>query len=157
MLAHKLLYFLDTIVVSVDGLKVVGKMGRVTIIELMIALAILTIMAMISVNAFRRYLAKAKLRTAASRITTDFAYYGNKAKAEGRLYTISFNMASPNSYTISAPATDTLNAVKVIRTLSDDIACTVMNDADFTGCKKIRLTQQGRFAHFEVTLSSEQS
>ncbi len=130
-------------------------MDRVTFIEFIITLAILAITAIIGINAFRKYLAKAKLRTAARQITADFAYYGNKAKLEGRHYTIVFNMVPPNSYTIAAPATGALDAVKVIRTLADGIECTVMNDAGFTGCKKIRLTQQGRFAHFEVTLSSE--
>jgi len=126
-------------------------MERVTGIELMIVLSIFAIIALIVIDAFQRHLANAKLRTAARQITADFNYYENKAKSEGRLYTIFFNTAAPNSYTISAPATRTLGAVKVTRTLSGGIAC--IADVNSTGSKSIRLKQRGLLAHYDITLS----
>jgi len=130
----------------------VSQMEKLTFLELMLALTILAILAMIGINAFQKHLAKSKLHLAGRQIVADLAYYGNKAKLEGRHYTIFFNIASPNSYTISAPATSTLGAVKVVRTLSDGIACVAVNDADFSGCKSIRLTKQGMLAPYDVTL-----
>ncbi len=123
-----------------------------TSIELMIALATVAAMAMIGINAFQQYLAKAKLRLVAQQIVADFTYYGNKAKSEGRLYSILFNSASP-SYTISAPAAGMLGAVKVVRTLSDGITCTAIKDVDSGGCKSVRLTKQGLLVHYDVSLS----
>lgn len=123
-----------------------------TLVELIITLLLLGIISTIGVSTFQQYTAKTRLRTAAREIAADFTNCLAKAKSERRIYTITFNIASPpTSYTISAPATDTLGAFNHVKTLSADAVGIVMTGVGFTGCDMVRITQRGLLEHCGVT------
>jgi prepilin-type N-terminal cleavage/methylation domain-containing protein len=68
-----------------------------TLMELIITMAILTIVALIAVPSFQRIAINGNLRTAARDIASDFALYKQRAIAESCMYRISLNVAG-NSY-----------------------------------------------------------
>jgi len=72
-----------------------------SLIELIIVIAILGIVLAIASFSWQRYVPKINLRSAARQVSADIAKFGAKAIAEGRSYTITFNIAG---YNITAPA-----------------------------------------------------
>jgi prepilin-type N-terminal cleavage/methylation domain-containing protein len=75
-----------------------------SLIELIIVIAIISIVASIGSLAWQRYVDNGNLRTAARDIASDFQNCKALAGAESRTYTITFNQGA-NTYAISAPAT----------------------------------------------------
>ncbi len=133
-----------------------SKKKGFTLIELLISLAIVAIIATLGVNTLQKYAAKTKLRTAAGELAADFAYCRDKAKSEGRIFTITFQASSAaSSYTISAPATAALSAFNLVKTPSAQAAGVEITGADFTGCTTVRLTQRGLLAHCGATPSPQ--
>ena len=127
-----------------------------TLIELVIALVMLSIVAMIGGNALQYYTEKTRLRTAAREITADFTNCLAKAKSENRVYTITFDTSSsPSSYTISAPASGALAAVNSVKRVSANAAHVAMTSAGFTGCNTVRITQRGLLEHCSITPSPQ--
>ncbi|MBN1381943.1 MAG: GspH/FimT family protein [Deltaproteobacteria bacterium] len=86
-----------------------------SLVELIIAIAIVAILAGISTYSWNRYILNNHLRTAARNIVTDFQHCKAKAASENRDYRITFSTDNDN-YTISAAATSNLSAVSLVKT-----------------------------------------
>ncbi len=136
--------------------KIIMNRRGFTLIELIIALFLLSIIATIGVNTFQYYSEKTRLRTAAREITADFTNCLAKAKSENRTYTITFDTSStPNSYTVSAPTTDMLDAFSNEKIVSANAANIAMTSVGFTGCNIVRITPRGLLEHCSVTPSPQ--
>lgn len=70
-----------------------------TLVELMIAIALIAILATIAAPAFLRYAINANLKSATRDITSDFLLLKERAISENVMYRIVFNVAG-NNYTI---------------------------------------------------------
>ena len=93
----------------------INKAKGFSLIELMIVIAILGIMASIASFAWQLYVNNTNLRTAARDVTSDFQSCKTKAVSESRDYQILFTTGTNSSYTISASATATHDAVNTTR------------------------------------------
>lgn len=85
------------------------KSNGYSFIEIMIVMAILAVVSVIAAYSWQHYNANLKLQSAARKVAADIVRYKDKAVAEERTYTITFNIAS-NDYNITAPATAAVGA-----------------------------------------------
>lgn len=86
-----------------------------SLVEMMIVIAIISILASISSFAWQRYVNNSNLKTAARDVVSDFQSCKEKATSESRDYQILFVTGTNSSYTISAPATATHTAVNTTK------------------------------------------
>lgn len=115
-----------------------------SLIELMIVIAIFSIMASISSLAWQRYVNNANLRSAARDVVSDFQNCKAKAISESRVYQISFTTGTNSSYTISAAANTTHAAVSTTKLLSVYGSGIKVDNAAFWGVPTNRITFQVR-------------
>lgn len=81
----------------------------------MIVIAIIGILASIASFAWQRYVNNTNLRTAARDVASDFQSCKTKAISESRDYQILFTTGTNSSYTITAAATTTHDAVSTTK------------------------------------------
>lgn len=93
--------------------KLHNEMGF-SLVEMMIAICIVSILMSMSVYSWRRYVINQHLRTAARNIINDIQYCKARTVAESRQFKITFSPANDN-YTISAGATADLPAVSIVK------------------------------------------
>ena len=99
-----------------------------TIIEIVITLALLTIVMLIAIPNFHRISSNGNLKTAARDLIADFNALRERAMAENRAYTLTFN--ANNTYTYSALASGGNPAVNVTKSpasIAGDIAFSAIN------------------------------
>lgn len=84
-------------------------------IELIIVIAIFSILASITSFAWQRYVDNTNLQNAARDIVSDFQNYKIKAVSESRDYQISFITGTSGNYIITAPSTSTHAAVNITK------------------------------------------
>ena len=95
----------------------INKTKGFTLVELMIVIAIMSIVAAIASFSWQRYVNNANLRTAARELVSDMANTKQMAVSEGVKYRMTITAGTPGSYTIEQRnAADT--AYTVIRTKS---------------------------------------
>ena len=111
-----------------------------SLIELLIAIAILGIISVIASYSWRHYVANSNLRSAARKVVADIERYKGKAVAENRNYTVTFNIAG-NAYNITAPATTDLLPVNII--VKPLTAAMTDADAYLTNANNIIFTPRG--------------
>lgn len=91
-----------------------------SLIELIIVIAVISILASISSFAWQRYTDNTNLRNAARDVVSDFQNYRTKAISESRDYQISFTTGAGSNYTITAPLTSTHAAVNITKSPTVD-------------------------------------
>jgi prepilin-type N-terminal cleavage/methylation domain-containing protein len=106
------------------------KLKGFSIVELLVAMALLGILATIASFAWSHYNANLKLKTAARKVAADIVRYKDQAVAEQRNYTMTFNVAA-NQYAIHADANDALAAFDLTLTPLTDTM--VNTDAQMAG------------------------
>ena len=100
-----------------------SKAAGFSMIELVVTLALLTIVLLIAIPNFHRISANGNLKTAARDLIADFNTVRERAIAENRQFTFTFN--GNNTYTYSAPASGgnpALNQTKSPANIAPDIA-----------------------------------
>jgi prepilin-type N-terminal cleavage/methylation domain-containing protein len=120
-----------------------------SLVELLIAMALLGILSAIASFAWSHYNANLKLKAAARKVVADIVRYKNNAVAEQRDYTITFNVAA-NQYTISADANDALPAFNpppvtplTAAMVDADAHLTSVNIPSSAGANVVKLLQRG--------------
>lgn len=123
-------------------------------IEMVIVVAIISIVAAMSALGWQRYVLNANLRSAARDIATDFQNCKARANSESRVYTITFDQGA-NTYTISAPATTNLPILSTVKSPAVEGRVIQITNANYgMSGSSITFTSRGTSSAGTVTLTN---